>query len=166
MKRSGPLRRKRKDRNVPAFGSANERPKTLRRRMRIKRKSERAILETRLDKMLHEIVVRRDGYKCRRCGHGPEGRQLTAAHIMPKGQYPHMRYRLENVVTMCAYPCHLGARGWHNNPIASYDWAQNELGHALLIALGIAARASNAKVDRTLDELSLRQTLKEMGVEP
>lgn len=73
-----------------------------------------------LDRLLREVVLRRDGNKCRfgvQClfirSHGTTGRghALQAMHIYGKGAHPALRYELKNVVAGCQ-PLH---HWWHQN---------------------------------------------------
>ena len=71
----------------------------------------------KLDSLLHDIVVARDG-KCQMCGRGGT---LQASHIYSKAAIHHqnMRWIPENVVAMCMH-CHL--HKWHKEIIGSYEW--------------------------------------------
>ena len=78
-----------------------------------------------LDAILLECVKLRDR-KCQHCGEdgtlkpGKKRRAaLQAAHIYPKGKYPHLRWDLENVILLCSL-CHIF--WWHKDPIAVYVW--------------------------------------------
>lgn len=57
-----------------------------------------------------QAVMKRDGYKCRRCG--AKGR-LQAHHIKPYADYPRLRYVLSNGLTLCI-SCHKRTKtyGW------------------------------------------------------
>lgn len=51
-------------------------------------------------------VLKRDGYRCRRCGDGNRGRRLLHAHhIKPWAGNPSLRLDPENALTLCR-PCH------------------------------------------------------------
>lgn len=51
-------------------------------------------------------VIRRDGYRCRRCGgEKPDRRGLHVHHIKPWAGNPELRFDGDNVVTLCRH-CH------------------------------------------------------------
>lgn len=47
-------------------------------------------------------VLRRDNYQCKHCSSKEE---LNAHHIKGKNEYPHLRYKLSNGITLCIN-CH------------------------------------------------------------
>lgn len=77
--------------------------------------------KAKLEKLLHEACVLRDGGKCVRCGRTTT---LQASHIYPKGTYQRMRYLLINLKTLC-YRCHLFF--WHKHPVAAAEWLKTAL---------------------------------------
>lgn len=88
------------------------------RRKPLRRVGKRGAIYKRLDKLLHELVVLRDGGVCRfgdRCPfrdkHSFTGRGfgLQAMHIYGKGAYPALRYEPLNVISGCG-PVHAW---WH-----------------------------------------------------
>jgi hypothetical protein len=51
-------------------------------------------------------ILKRDGYRCRKCGEPKRGRKsLHVHHIRPWAGNPALRFDAENVVTLCR-PCH------------------------------------------------------------
>lgn len=80
------------------------------------RTRERRELEKQADKLCREIVFRRDGHRCVKCG---TDKALTPSHIRPRGKCPRMTWMSANILTMCA-ACHL--EWWHKDPIAAIAW--------------------------------------------
>jgi 5-methylcytosine-specific restriction endonuclease McrA len=86
----------------------------------MKRRSDRAKLISEADQLVRQLVMARDGYKCVRCGKD-EG--LQAAHILPKGHYPRMRFDLLNVLSLClADHLHFA----HKNPVEFAWWLEGK----------------------------------------
>lgn len=83
--------------------------------MRDRTRSRRA-MEKEADRICREIVFRRDGYRCVKCG---TDKALTPSHIRPRGKCPRMTWMTKNVLTMCS-ACHL--HWWHKDPIAALEW--------------------------------------------
>jgi 5-methylcytosine-specific restriction endonuclease McrA len=72
----------------------------------------------KLDRLLTRVirVIHPD---CVVCGKRPlRQRDSQASHLLPKSQYPGLRYELGNVFHCCSR-CH---SWWHNNPIEAYLW--------------------------------------------
>lgn len=68
------------------------------------------------DRLVREQVFARDGFKCVRCG---GDKHLHAAHVLPKGSHPRMRFMPINVLTMCLHD-HIF---WcHKDPLAFTEW--------------------------------------------
>ena len=72
-------------------------------------------------KQAHDLRVKeealvRDAYRCCRC---QKDQGLQAAHILPKGLYPRMRFVVENILTLCIR-CHLFFA--HKDPLAFAAW--------------------------------------------
>ena len=80
------------------------------------RTRERRALEKQADAIAREIVYRRDGHRCVKCG---TEKALTPSHIRPRGKCPRMTWMTANILTMCA-ACHL--HWWHKDPVAAVDW--------------------------------------------
>lgn len=141
-------------------------PTPLKRRRRIRAKSDRAEIIARCDGLVKQLVVRRDGPNCRRCGRAPgPGRvgAIHAAHIRSKGAHPALRFRPENVMLLC-YRCH--AHFWHGaDPGPVWEWARAALGIELLCRLDVMAGARPGRLDLALEESWLRAEL-EKGAEP
>ena len=65
-----------------------------------------------LDKAWREAVLRRDGYRCVRCG---RGEPVEVHHIQPKGSHYELRHVIGNGATLCVDAPGIG--GCH------YNWA-------------------------------------------
>lgn len=136
----------------------------IRRRSRLRPRSQRSVETRALDALLRRIVLLRDGHKCRRCGEGPRhgrGFALQAAHIRPKGAYPALRWETSNVICLCAY-CHVYGKGaWHKDPAAAAAWALEHLGREYLDRLEFMAQ-TRRKVDRAAVKVFLELELKRL----
>jgi hypothetical protein len=154
VKRSAPLARKKPLKNSGP----------LKRRYPLKPRSLKNARDLELDyckRLCRQVVLLRDGMRCRMDGKGPDdGRILQAAHILPTGKYPSMRFVLENIITLCAYPCHLGTGGWHNSPLAALAWAEQTLGADHLAKLRLLAeQRKGQRLDLKLERLYLEREL-------
>ncbi len=75
-------------------------------------------MEIKADGLTKILVHWRDGEKCLKCG---TSEQIQAAHILPKGKYPTMRFALDNLLTLC-WRDHME---WaHKDPIGFVDWIE------------------------------------------
>ena len=70
----------------------------------------------KLNALLHELIVLRDGERCLRCG---KVGVLHMSHIYPKGAYRGMQYDPENLKFLCVRH-HLF--WWHRDPIGAKEW--------------------------------------------
>lgn len=116
-----------------------------------------------LDAILRSCVMARDGNRCRRCGKeaaSGRGQAIETAHIYPKGKYPSMRYRMDNVLALC-HACHHHFA--HKDPINFALWVRKELGDAVMTPLAVRA-AKPGKTDRDADRLYLRSVADKYGV--
>ena len=103
---------------MTAFPKPKDKPQPRKRRNHVRRditRSRRA-MEKEADRLCREIVYRRDGYRCVKCG---TDKALTPSHVRPRGKCPRMTWMTKNILTMCA-ACHL--HWWHKDPIAAVDW--------------------------------------------
>lgn len=139
----------------------------IRRRTPLARRSRKSVALQPLKDLAREIVLARDGYRCRRCGRGKQpgrGGGLQAAHIFPKGQWKGMEFDLDNIITLCAYPCHLGSGGWHKDPLEAQRWAAEHLGQDFLDRLRMTAMArQNQRRDLKLIRIYLEQEKARLG---
>jgi len=74
---------------------------------------------SKLDGLVRQLVLARDGC-CQRCG---KTENLQAAHILPKGHYPRLRFELLNVIVLCIND-HLFFA--HKDPIGFAAWLENK----------------------------------------
>jgi len=65
------------------------------------RKHEKIRLLRRMDRMIRKIVIQKLGSECEICGEPLE----DIHHCFPKGQYPQLRYDLDNLSVLCR-SCH------------------------------------------------------------
>lgn len=90
------------------------------RRKRPKRQSERGAWNVALDKLCRLLVIHRDGC-CVRCGNE---KGLAAAHIMPKGRVPRLRFEWRfNIIALCV-GCHLFF--CHKDPLGFTAWLESK----------------------------------------
>lgn len=85
-----------------------------------RKRSAKARLVSEADKLVRELVMARDGC-CVRCG---KTEKLQAAHILPKGRVPRLRFELLNVMALCV-GCHLYF--WHKNPVEAALWIREAI---------------------------------------
>jgi len=85
-------------------------------RVRSRLTKDRRALEKQADVIAREIVYRRDGHRCVKCG---TEKALTPSHIRPRGKCPRLTWMTANILTMCA-ACHL--HWWHKDPVGAVDW--------------------------------------------
>jgi hypothetical protein len=83
-------------------------------------------------------VRTRDGWRCVRCGKDYSGKRgsLQAAHIYGKGAYAHLRYVVDNGVSLDYY-CHNWA---HEHPQDFVDLVKERIGEAAYARLTEAAK--------------------------
>ena len=124
-----------------------------------------AATRKRLDALLRQAVLLRDGNTCRRCGAGKKsgrGGGIQAAHILPKGTWRSMRYDMENGIALCA-SCHIYGKGaWHKDPDAAIRWATKHLGKNFIARLRERGRMLKPRKDPILTELFLQQVIKRL----
>lgn len=96
------------------------------RRTRLKPVSSRRRAEMVIEARTRALVLERDGHRCRRCG--ATGPRLDAAHVLPKGAWPALRFELDNLLCLCSW-CHTdGPSAWHRRPKRAIAWATEHLG--------------------------------------
>ena len=76
--------------------------------------------KTKLNKLLREAMIRRDGEQCLRCGKTP----VQMSHIKSKGKYRKLAFDLNNVKPLCL-GCHL--YWWHKEPLEAAEWVREKL---------------------------------------
>lgn len=131
----------------------------LRRRKGLRKVSARKPLTKALDRLTKDVMLVQRGNRCLRCGSQP----VQAAHIMPKGQYPHLRWRPDNVIPLC-WRCHMTF--WHKNPVEAGFWIVSVLGVAEMDRLRMLATGPHGKADRMATLLWLKETLRRAAGRP
>jgi len=84
--------------------------------MKRKTKTPRKQLEKKLDALILEKLKARYEKTCQLC-RKPSNR-LGRFHVLPKGAFPNMKYRPENLLWVCWHPCHFN---WHHDFIKARD---------------------------------------------
>ena len=121
----------------------------LKRKTRLRKVSKKRSDTRALDQLCRDLVLARDGPRCRKChaeSKPGRGGALQSCHILPKGSYPALRWELDNLITMC-WSCHLGPRGWHKNPIEAAKWIEAEIGAEKLERLRVVG-LSRTRTDK------------------
>ena len=75
---------------------------------------------TKLNKLLREAMIARDGNNCLRCGKTP----VQTSHIKSRGKYRKLAFDVNNVKPLCM-ACHL--YWWHKEPLEAAKWARKAL---------------------------------------
>lgn len=139
------------------------------RRTRLRAKSSRQRELDSLHKLWREVLIARDGRKCRAEGMGSIkcGGGLQAHHIYNKGPWPALRFDLENGILACASH-HLywieTAPAFEVGP-----WLEREIGCERVDRLMLKARASKGRkslTDLALVRVDLEQQLKQLEAGP
>lgn len=118
---------------------------------RIKPIGRRARRYASLRQLAREVVILRDGEKCRRC---PKTRYIQCAHIYPEGKYRAMAHELDNLILLCV-GCH--RFWWHLHPTEAAAWIVQVLGQEhmdrllAMSQMGLKTRPAEA-VRRYLEE--------------
>ena len=111
-----------------------------------------------LDTQVRQRVFERDGYRCVRCGK-TEG--LQAAHILPKGHYPRLRFELDNILSLDV-GCHLY---WaHKDPLGFTEFINTKypgLAERLQVMDRMAPKANIKELYANLCNPRLQQAIKE-----
>ena len=84
--------------------------------------------KAKLDKLCREVVLARDGWRCRKCG--AAGEALQWAHIHSR-RFLSTRWELSNSVALCAR-CHWAG---HDHPVFFAEWVATILSPAELAHL-------------------------------
>jgi hypothetical protein len=102
-----------------------------------------------LDGYVRKIVFARDGNVCVVCG--KPSPTLQAAHILPKGRYPRLRFDPFNVLAMCFHD-HMAR--WHKDPMWAAAWMEGRYPGRYDLLLFMARSA--AKIDVKLLRIVLQ----------
>lgn len=87
------------------------------------KKTLRKQLITKLDKLSKDVVRKRDGNICQRCGKWVEGSNRQCSHVIPVSAGSRLRWEPLNMKVLC-YHCHLS--WWHKNPMRAKDWFEQQ----------------------------------------
>ncbi len=74
---------------------------------------------TKLNKLLRQAMIRRDGEHCLRCGKTP----VQTSHIKSRGKYRKLAFDINNVKPLCV-ACHL--YWWHKEPLEAAEWIREQ----------------------------------------
>jgi 5-methylcytosine-specific restriction endonuclease McrA len=114
-------------------------------------------VKRRLNRLIHEILVLRDGC-CQYCGRTGDG--LHASHVMNKGRWRNLEFDLINLKLLC-YKCHIN--WWHKEPKEPADWFIAKWPHRWKYLMEKRDDAVGFKVDELLEiEVKLKQVLEGM----
>ena len=80
-----------------------------------KKKSERAELIEKCERLIRDDKLKRVGNKCQFCG---RTQGLGLFHILSKGAHPRLRLHEDNLLIVCWLPCH---SQFHHDPFFARD---------------------------------------------
>lgn len=80
-------------------------------------------LKKELDKLIKDIIKKRDQNICQRCGKKVEGSNCHGAHVIPVSAGNKLRWDALNLITLCMYD-HM--QFWHKNPIDATIWFKHK----------------------------------------
>jgi hypothetical protein len=87
------------------------------------KKTKRQRLINKIDKLVRERLLNERGEFCEYCG---SQKRIQAAHIFPKGKYPHLRFDLDNILLLCYHHHFFWA---HSSPVDFTNWVIKRLGN-------------------------------------
>lgn len=111
-----------------------------------------------LDGLVRQFVFARDGNMCVVCK--KPSPTLQAAHILPKGRVPLLRFEPYNIMTMCLYH-HL--HWWHKDVLEAYNWFDATY-PGKMENLQIMARTA-PRLDMKLLRIVLQKEVEALGAE-
>ncbi len=85
-------------------------------------KSPRKRLISQLDELSKEVVRKRDGNICQKCGRQCEGSNRHVSHVIPVSAGMKLRWEPLNMKIMC-YHHHIN--WWHKNPMEAAAWFED-----------------------------------------
>ena len=92
---------------------------------RLKKKSKRKQLESKLDKLWSDKVKERANFKCEYCG--TKDKRLNSHHIFSRSNKS-VRWDLDNGLCLCVSHHSLGNFSAHKNPFEFSDWIREYKG--------------------------------------
>jgi hypothetical protein len=114
-------------------------------------------LQTEIYGILREIVMKRDGAKCLRCG---KTDRLQLSHIYPRGKYKLMALEPLNLKMLCV-GCHLF--WWHKSPIEAWEWLRDVMPKERLDWLKVMSQSYGKLPDLNLLKIALTEDLKNLS---
>ena len=87
--------------------------------MKRKAKSPRRKLKDKLEKLVREIVKKRDDYTCQKSGQRVEGANCHCSHVIPRSQSLLLSFDPLNLKVL-SYHNHIN--WWHKNPLEAAEW--------------------------------------------
>lgn len=135
-------------------------------RQRRKNRGAFAVRRDRLRELWSEVVRTRDGFKCQRCGRTKEqGFQIDAAHILPVGSYPNLKFVVANGISLCTIPDHRWFdqhRGGRDHDGESDNWVKGIIGIDRYAKLLVLAKTFS-RPSKTMTAIALREELKQIN---
>lgn len=110
-------------------------------------------LETEIYGILRQIVMKRDGAKCLRCG---KTDRLHLSHIYPRGKYKTMALEPLNLKMLCV-GCHL--YWWHKNPMEAWEWLNEVMSKERIQKLKVMSQSYGKIPDLQLLKIALQKEL-------
>jgi len=92
---------------------------------------------TKLNKLLRQAMIHRDGEKCLKCG---KTTAIHTSHIKSRQKYRKLAFDLDNVKPLC-YKCHL--HWWHKEPLEAGEWIKTAISYDRLKRLELKAKSIN-----------------------
>lgn len=86
-------------------------------------KSPRKKLIKQLDDLSKEVVRKRDGNTCQKCGVWVEGSNRHCSHVIPVSAGSRLRWEPLNMKILC-YHHHIN--WWHKNPMRAREWFEEK----------------------------------------
>lgn len=122
---------------------------TLARKTKLRKVSKKEVRAKDLDKLCRQVIFKRDGYRCLRCG---SVKNLQWCHVHSR-RFKATRWAEWNLMTLCA-GCHFW---WHDRPIESSAWWRETFPvyHGMLQD-GATAKIGKKEMELIYDSLSLK----------
>jgi len=99
--------------------SYTKQDQTLSNKVKTKKSASRKSLKLKLDKIVIELIRKRDNWTCQHCGKLVEKSNAHVSHVIPRSHGDNLRWDLTNLKLLC-FHCHIN--WWHKNPLEAYEW--------------------------------------------